>query len=112
MVSEYHRVADRQLQTILDNLEVIGDKTTIKGFDVYCNNGVLTLNLGDSGTFVLNKQPPNKQIWLSSPISGPMRFDHAAGTWINKRDNKRLDEVLNAELRPILGADINVTKEE
>lgn len=31
--------------------------------------GVLTLKLGDKGTYVINKQPPNKQIWLSSPIS-------------------------------------------
>ena len=27
------------------------------------------------GTYVLNKQPPNKQIWLSSPVSGPKRYD-------------------------------------
>jgi hypothetical protein len=30
-------------------------------------SGVLTLSLGDRGTYVINKQPPNKQIWLSSP---------------------------------------------
>jgi len=32
-------------------------------------SGVLTLDLGSHGTYVLNKQPPNKQIWLSSPVS-------------------------------------------
>ena len=31
-------------------------------------SGVLTLTLGDNGTYVINKQPPNKQIWLSSPL--------------------------------------------
>ena len=32
--------------------------------------GVLTLKLPSSkGTYVINKQPPNKQIWLSSPTS-------------------------------------------
>jgi frataxin len=31
-------------------------------------SGVLTLNLGTHGTYVINKQPPNKQIWLSSPV--------------------------------------------
>lgn len=31
-------------------------------------SGVLTVKLGDRGTYVINKQPPNKQIWLSSPI--------------------------------------------
>lgn len=31
-------------------------------------SGVLTLILGEKGTYVINKQPPNKQIWLSSPL--------------------------------------------
>jgi hypothetical protein len=31
-------------------------------------SGVLTLDLGQHGTYVINKQPPNKQIWLSSPL--------------------------------------------
>lgn len=31
-------------------------------------SGVLTLKLGLHGTYVINKQPPNKQIWLSSPL--------------------------------------------
>ena len=30
--------------------------------------GVLTLTLAGKGTYVLNKQAPNQQIWLSSPI--------------------------------------------
>lgn len=27
---------------------------------------------------MLNKQPPNQQIWISSPISGPSRFGYVA----------------------------------
>ena len=36
------------------------------------------------GTFVINKQTPNKQIWLSSPFSGPKRYayDAAADQWV------------------------------
>lgn len=29
--------------------------------------GVLNLRLAGHGTYVINKQPPNKQIWFSSP---------------------------------------------
>lgn len=29
---------------------------------------------------MLNKQPPNKQIWLSSPISGPKRYDYVGAS--------------------------------
>lgn len=31
-------------------------------------SGVLTVKLGQKGTFVINKQTPNRQIWLSSPV--------------------------------------------
>lgn len=34
----------------------------------FMQSGVLTLKLGSHGTYVINKQPPNKQIWLSSPL--------------------------------------------
>ena len=31
-------------------------------------NQVLTLKVGPLGTYVINKQTPNRQIWLSSPV--------------------------------------------
>jgi frataxin len=31
-------------------------------------DGVLTIRLGDKGTYVINKQTPNRQLWFSSPI--------------------------------------------
>lgn len=34
----------------------------------FVQQGVLTLKLGAKGTFVVNKQAPNRQIWLSSPV--------------------------------------------
>lgn len=45
-------------------------------FDVSYSMGVITAKVGrDKGTYVINKQTPNRQIWLSSPISGPKRQD-------------------------------------
>ena len=41
--------------------------------------GVLTVRLGDFGTYVINKQTPNRQIWMSSPLSGPVRYDWGPG---------------------------------
>lgn len=73
--------------------------------------GVLTVEVPGAGTYVLNKQPPNKQIWLSSPISGPKRFDwvimgesmnqkEGAGVddWIYLRDGSSLTELLKKEM--------------
>jgi len=31
-------------------------------------DGVLIVQLGNKGTYVINKQTPNQQIWFSSPI--------------------------------------------
>ncbi|CAI5488653.1 unnamed protein product [Closterium sp. Naga37s-1] len=45
----------------------------------FTQQGVLTLRLGQHGIFVINKQAPNRQIWLSSPQSGPARFDWLPG---------------------------------
>jgi len=70
-------------------------------------DGVLTVNLGGQhGTYVINRQTPNKQIWLSSPTSGPKRYDFvgtvAAGRWIYKHSGQSLHELLQQEIPGIL----------
>ncbi|KAI9305119.1 hypothetical protein BJ944DRAFT_265760 [Cunninghamella echinulata] len=107
--STYHRISDKTLNHMVDILEAIGDETDIEDFDLEYSQGVLTLKLGEHGTYVINKQPPNKQIWLSSPKSGPVRYDYDATQhkWFYHRDNHTMDELLNKELSEILG-DIDV----
>jgi frataxin len=64
------------------------------------------------GTYVVNKQPPNKQIWLSSPISGPKRYDWVVtgegqnekegggqGDWVYLRDGTNLNALFIKELQ-------------
>ena len=78
--------------------------------------GVLTLVFPPIGTYVINKQPPNKQIWLSSPISGPKRYDWVVmnegqnakegtggGDWVYLRDMSTLRELLLTEVGVDLG---------
>ncbi len=74
--------------------------------------GVLTLHFPPHGTYVLNKQPPNQQIWLSSPVSGPKRFDWVAeegeggkgkGQWVYLRDGSTLSGVLGEEVGVVVG---------
>lgn len=76
--------------------------------------GVLTLKFPPAGTYVLNKQPPNKQIWLSSPISGPKRYDWVAeggsanetkGEWVYLRDGSTLRGLIKNELDVDLAVD-------
>ena len=60
-----------------------------ESIDVELSQGVLTLDLGGRrGVFVINKQAPNRQIWLSSPVTGPARFefDDGARQWVHVRE--------------------------
>jgi frataxin len=66
-----------------------------------------------SGTFVINKQPPNQQIWISSPLSGPARFGYSPeGVWVHhRRQGVSLGKLLDGELAKIIeeaGADEGV----
>ncbi|GAA5869366.1 hypothetical protein JCM3774_004215 [Rhodotorula dairenensis] len=111
---EYHDVADRTMDRLTEYLEetieaIESDQAA--AYDVeyspsMCGkSGVLTVRLGDNGTYVLNKQPPNKQIWLSSPKSGPKRYDWDQDhhVWFYHRDGDLLHDLLNRELREALG---------
>lgn len=57
-----------------------------------CVQGVLTVRLGSLGTYVINKQTPNRQIWASSPVSGPVRYDLRGGRWVYHRDGHEMHD--------------------
>ena len=44
--------------------------------DINYSMGVLNIDLGRYGFWVINKQTPNRQIWWSSPVSGPRRYEY------------------------------------
>lgn len=77
----------------------------------------MTITVANKGTYVINKQPPNKQIWLSSPISGPKRYDWCivgesqgekegtgSGHWIYTRDGMSLNDLVLKELDVVIDA--------
>ena len=65
----------------------------------------MSIHAPPHGTYVINKQPPNQQIWMSSPISGPARFGYSPeGIWVHhRRKGISLGELLDSELRQIGG---------
>ncbi|CAL5336600.1 unnamed protein product [Camellia sinensis] len=108
---EFHNLADSTIHGLLEKLEEYGDSVDIDGFDIDYGNQVLTMKLGASGTYVLNKQTPNRQIWLSSPVSGPSRFDwdQDAQAWVYRRTKANLLKVLESELEHLCGQPINLS---
>jgi len=72
---------------------------------------VITIIAPGVGSYVLKSLPSNKQIWLSSPISGPKPYEWVShgqkhdsgdgmtfGQWLNLRTGTNLATVLNKEL--------------
>ncbi|KAF0917168.1 hypothetical protein E2562_016964 [Oryza meyeriana var. granulata] len=114
---EYHKLADETIHDLLEKLEEYGDSLQMDGFDIDYGNQVLTLRLGELGTYVVNKQTPNRQIWLSSPRlstfvhSGPSRFDWDAPTngWIYRRTGANLVELLQKEIGELCGTPVELS---
>ncbi|CAK7349993.1 unnamed protein product [Dovyalis caffra] len=107
---EFHSLADSTIHDLQEKLEEYGDSVQIDGFDTDYGNEVLTLKLGDIGTYVLNKQTPNRQLWLSSPVSGPSRFDwdRSAQAWVYRRTKAHLLTVLESEIGQLCGEPIKL----
>lgn len=108
---EFHKLADSTIHDMLEKLEEYGDSIDIDGFDIDYGNEVLTLKLGNLGTYVLNKQTPNRQIWLSSPVSGPSRFDWdpKSQAWIYRRNQANLFKILESEIEKLCGQPLNLS---
>jgi frataxin len=75
---DYHEIAENTFDVILDYLNALdmSEDPLLADCDISYSMGVMNIKLGGSmGTWVLNKQTPNRQIWWSSPISGPRRYE-------------------------------------
>jgi len=90
-------LADRTLDRLMTGIEAgCGDRA-----EAELEAGILTVELEDGATYVLNKHAPMRQLWLASPVSGAWHFayDDAARTWRSTRGAETLDEILARELR-------------
>lgn len=88
---DYNELADATLNDIVDLLDTLDDCDGLgDNVDINYSQGVLSIKLGVAGTWVINKQTPNRQIWWSSPVSGPRRYElHSDHT--EKNTKKLLD---------------------
>ncbi len=100
-LSDFIRKVDDTLNDITDQLDELDLDITD---NIALAGGVLKLSFANTRHYVLNIQRPNKQLWFSSPFSGPQRFeyDSESNTWKNIRDNKELYSILNEEINVIL----------
>lgn len=104
----FHKISDITLDDLFERVEEWVDNLDLDDTDIEYSQGVLTLKLGELGTYVINKQTPNRQIWMSSPVSGPVRYDYYKGSWIYKRDGHKMHERLQTELEGLTGQGIDL----
>lgn len=73
-------------------------------------DGVLTIKLcGDLGTYKINKQTPNKQIWLLSPSSVLQPCDWTAKSWVYFHDGISRHELLATEMAKVLKTKLDLS---
>ena len=95
---------DREASAVLDAFAEAIDDAIGDHVDVDMQGGILTLGIPGGGQYVLNKHRPNREIWLSSPVSGAFHFTHVDGKWISTRDKDiDLHRLLAAELTKRFG---------
>ncbi|CAH8585849.1 unnamed protein product [Schistosoma rodhaini] len=108
--AEYERVSTKTLELLADSFEQLPERFALnKEYDVEHAYGVLKITFGPQvGTYIINRQAPNKQLWLSSPQSGPKRYDYIPSMrlWIYKHDGKSLHSLLSEEISAIVGGPV------
>jgi frataxin len=113
----FHDICDRTLEELHDGLHAIEEK--LEDAEINLSQGVLNIDLGEDfrgKIWVINKQTPNRQIWWSSPVSGPRRYEFngsiesinkkspLSSQWIcTKNKNEDLWNKLNSEIKEITG---------
>lgn len=105
----FERLADETLKYLLAAIEAaLGAH-----MDVDIEGGVLTIRLDAGGVYVVNKQAPNRQIWLASPASGAWHFDFLdapakAGRWVATKGGVTLAALLASELSAVAGTSLTL----
>ncbi|WP_375318515.1 iron donor protein CyaY [Candidatus Tisiphia endosymbiont of Oplodontha viridula] len=92
--TEFAKLAEQTISLIAEIIEA-EDKDCL--IDIDFQDDILTLTT-NQGIFVINKHSAAKEIWLSSPISGPYHFYYAAGKWKSKSSDDLVD-ILKRELK-------------
>ncbi|KAK3566179.1 hypothetical protein QTP86_028434 [Hemibagrus guttatus] len=124
--SVYEKLAAETLNALAEYFEDLTDESfTAPEYDVVFSSGVLTVKVGgDHGTYVINKQTPNRQIWLSSPLRqaslpfflfftklrlGPKRYDWTGERWVYTHDGMTLHDLLSKEFSDIFQSNMDLS---
>lgn len=90
--TEFHRAVDGVLARIERAAEASG------GIDADLEAGILTLECPDGSRIIVNRQTPNREVWVAAR-SGGFHFAWRDGAW---RDTRSGDELFASLARIVL----------
>lgn len=93
--TEFHQRADTMLDQLFSLLEAADARGDL---EIEYADGVITIEMPDRRTYIVNKHTASQQIWMSSPVSGGLHFRYGEGVWTIP-DGRTLKEVLLDELK-------------
>lgn len=110
---QFVAAVDHTMQLLQDRLEC--EDIEAQNIDSTFSDGVLTLTINSSNdTWVMNKHSVTRQIWLSSPVSGPSKYNWHQNErqWLNERNGiSKLSELISDEWTNAFGLEVDFTKE-
>jgi frataxin len=103
--SQFESFADKtlaRLQAAIEDAE--------GGLDADLVGGILTIETESGAKYLLNRNAPNRQLWLSSPVSGAWHFawSDVGQAWLSTRGGERLEDLLARELSEATGEAIEL----
>jgi len=81
--TDFHREVEAVLARIDNALDEHED------LDVSLEGGVLTVECPDASRIIVNRQTPNREIWVAAR-SGGFHFAHREGAWRDTRTSEEL----------------------
>ncbi len=93
--------AENALQAVFEQVDgALGDQ-----LEVDLDGGILSIELASGGQYIINKQAPNRELWMSSPVSGAKHFyfDEETENWVGTRSDGIFFDILSDELTQISG---------
>ena len=101
--SEFHERVDALLEAI-----EVGLEDAASDIDTEINSGILTLEFANRSKVIVNRQTPNREIWVAAKSGGfHFRFDGAS--WRDTRTNESLESLLSRVISEQSGDVIPIT---
>lgn len=81
--SDFHRAVDAVLAQVEDAVEAVD------ALEVDLEAGILTVTCPDGSRVIVNRQTPNREIWVAAR-SGGFHFSQREGAWRDTRSGEEL----------------------